>query len=94
VNNPRNNLMLEDGVSWQKLFSVTAGYDDLDVLLLKSESGTIRVFGWYIGTGAITEANYINFPKGTVIIDTQDSTIKLKTAAAGTDTWTEQAIAT
>jgi len=97
----KNNASIIDGVSFQDAYDNTAGVlpytiaQNLTVFRFKDDSGD-GAFCIYRGTAAIasTLAAMINFPKGTVIIDTQAHTTVEKTGVAGTSTWVTSAART
>jgi len=46
---------------------------------------------WYVGTAAITEADFIGLPKGSIIVDLQAAKMKIKSTAPGTATFVDAA---
>ena len=84
------NLDTNENQGWMDRFQITAGYDDLEVLVLGANNNT-KIFAFYNGSGAISLTNYKNFPIGTWIFDDQAHKIHLKNAASETDTWLSSA---
>lgn len=99
-----NNAVPLQGSSWEDLFGI-----DVDSLTVGSRADFfVEVIGndkytWvealYIGTGDLTSnlAELANFPKGSIIhAPTHDTSGRIiyKTAAAGTDGWKYDAVAT
>lgn len=85
----KTNLTINDGAVWYDLFGITAGIDDMEVLI---EGGNGKLFckGTYTGSEAITLTNYNNFPVGSVIEDVQAFKTHYKTDAT---TWKSSAAA-
>lgn len=75
------NLKLNENQGFQNRFNVSDG-DDFEVLVLGANDKT-KVIVWYTGSSAITEADLVSFPKGTIVFDEQASKIKMKTTAEG-----------
>ena len=55
------NLDTNENQGWMDRFQITAGYDDLEVLVLGANNNT-QVIAFYSGSSAINTANYKNFP--------------------------------
>ena len=85
----KTNLTVNDGAVWSDLFNITAGIDDMEVFI-KGGNGKEYCEGIYTGSGAITLANYNNFPVGSSIKDFQAYKTHYKTAAT---TWKSSAAA-
>lgn len=80
------NLAANENQGWMDRFGVTLGYDDMEVFVLGG-NGNTQVLAFWNGTANLTTSHYINFPKGSIIINNYDHKTYEKTAAAGTDTW-------
>lgn len=82
-----------DGISIQDAFGVPAAtMENVENAAWLSGEGKDKVILWYVGTSAITEADFINLPKGSIIVDHQAGKIKLKTTAPGTATFIDVAL--
>jgi hypothetical protein len=58
---------------------ITTGAADIEVLASQGRGGVKKYQVYYVGSGAITLANYNAFPKGTLLIDEQADTLYYKT---------------
>lgn len=77
-----------DGISIQDAFGISAAtMENVENPAWLSGDNKDKVVLWYVGTGAITEADFIDLPKGSIIIDMQAGKLKIKTTAAGTATF-------
>lgn len=84
------NLAVNENQGWMDRFNITAGTDDLELLVLGA-NGKTRVIGFYTGSGAASYTNYKNLPKGSIIFDEQAHKTVEKVGDAGTDTWVASA---
>lgn len=84
------NLDTNENQGWMDRYVITAGYDDLEVLVLGANDAE-QVIAFYNGSGAINTTNYKNFPLGSIIFNRQAHTTIEKAAASGTDTWVTSA---
>lgn len=80
------NLDTNENQGWMDRYQITAGTDDLEVLVLGANNN-VQVLAFYNGSGAINLTNYKNFPLGSLIFDRQAKKIHQKNAASETDTW-------
>jgi hypothetical protein len=79
-----------DGVSIQDAFGIPAAtMENVANISWLSGNNTDKVELDYIGTDAITEADFIGLPIHSKINDYQDNTLKTKTTAPGTATFME-----
>lgn len=80
------NLDTNENQGWMDRFQITAGTDDLEVLVLGANEATC-IIAFYTGSGAINLTNYKNFPLNTMIWDRQAHKTHEKAAVSETDTW-------
>jgi len=96
-----NNVIQVDGVSWEDRFAIDAGAltnatrANFKVQILGTDDFEIAV-AYYTGSGALTTAEFQNFPLGSIIhaCGLSAPAIYYKIAAAGTNTWKYTAINT
>ena len=96
-----NNVIQVDGVSWEDRFAINAGSltnatrANFHVQILGCDGFEIAV-AYYTGSGALTTSEFANFPLGSIIhaVGLTSPAIYYKIAAAGTDTWKYQVVAT
>ena len=86
----KQNLNTNDGVAWYTRYGISAGVDDMEVVVFGG-NGKERAVGFYGGSGALTLSNYNGFPVGSVILDFQAFKTHYKTAST---TWKSSAAAT
>lgn len=78
------NLTPNENQGFQNRFNHSAvSADDTEVFVLGANNVDQPIV-FYRGTDAITEADFVNYPINTVIIDFQAKKIGFKDAAAGT----------
>lgn len=76
----KQNMTVNDGVSWIVKFGISAGFDDMEAQVLGANGKEIVKATW-LGSGALTLTNYNGFPIGSTIVDTQAFKIHMKTSA-------------
>lgn len=81
------NLKPNENQGFQNRFNIADG-DDFEMLVLGANDKT-KVLVWYTGSVAITEADLIDLPKGTIVFDEQAGKIKLKLTDPGTATFVD-----
>lgn len=87
------NLALNENQGFQNRFNHTAAsFEDCEVLVLGA-NGNTKVIVFYNGTAAITEADFVDYPEGTVVFDYQAKKWGFKDAAAGTTSFVWSAAA-
>jgi hypothetical protein len=86
----RSTMKIQGGRTLDDMFAITTNAAYIEILPVGANGNTFGV-GIYLGTSAITLANYAGLPKGSIIIDTQAYKIHMKIAAAGTSTWKSSA---
>jgi hypothetical protein len=69
-------------------YAITTGADDIEIAAFQARGGAKKVIAWYIGSDAITIANYNALPTGTVLFDLQANKMYIKTGATA---WKGQA---
>lgn len=87
------NSQVMDGRSFMDDFGITIdAAEKTDNVLHISGNDKDKAIVWYSSTDAITEADFAGLPIGSLIIDMQAKTLKLKDAAAGTASFVDIAL--
>lgn len=82
------------GTSWIDYFNIsnaTAIAGLKNVMIVSGDNRDV-VIAWWDSATALTTSWLANFPKGSIVIDLETTNIRVKTAAAGTDTWEAAAV--